>query len=89
MSGKKAVISGYAMGNFKAFSSQNLSSLFISFAWFDERNEQDWEKELIYKTKFPFRGLGHEETRLVYTEKDPRHFFLLHDTFYPDRGGSG
>jgi len=39
MSGKKAVISGYPGGIFKAFSSQNLSSIFISFAWSDQRNE--------------------------------------------------
>jgi len=31
----------------------------------------------------------HEETRLVHTKEDPRHFFLLHDTFYDDRCSSG
>ena len=60
---KKPSISGYFM-KAPSLSSQNLSSIFISFA-------------------------ANEKARLVYTEKDPRHFFLLHDLIYADRGGRG
>ena len=41
----------------------------------------------FHDNSFPLEP--NEEDRLVHTEKDPRHFFLLYDPVHPDSCGGG